>query len=466
MRRVLTIFLVLGFAMISCTKPADKPSAQERLVAQKLLNYGEIVTPNDVAAIKNPSPLFPYIRGLLDLKEGRYEAAHNVFVELIKKYPQSTVLRYYAGLSEYGVEHSMPLPELVHAFAEHLNHEHILSYVARGGERQNYVEDPFFKLIREAYDPSVKEIEQYQERIRSGMKGWFDARENKQPFDYILYASLGELGKEKALAVLQEGLQRHPNNRPLLMWLVGMGIRSTPRAEREKYKKTLSKLDDELYYALVQAALSCEYDDRDDVEVGDIYAPPLCDKEIAMLDRIAPLSAKPSPPDIRKELVAYYKDNVASRLSFDPGMTSMFLLMPQVGSFIDILDLSRRILVSTALALEKRDFDTAAKYLHWNRYIYKAFAEPGRRVLLSTMVRLTIAEQTWAAEMDVLKKQQPQALSAQAELGSNLTRIKALLSFYMTYVTQGPLFMTSGPAIYGPYEAYEATRPLWVDKAF
>lgn len=450
-------------AVIILGAGCHRVSPEEKTLAQKMFNWGIDVSSSELAQVKKPSTFFPFVMGLSLLSEGKYGPAHEQFAQLSQKYSDSKVAAYYAALSKLGARHKVALPQLVHDFNEQLFESKDISYFygkPDDAAKDYDMRDPMFSKFKD--EVLLKEAPADSTGLSQGVEKWFGSLKEKRPYDYIIY-SMFSANREESTRNLREGLERYPDSRPLIERFVTLAFRTKDKEKQGEARALIDKLASDPYFALLKVAATCEENQAEWVEHwGQSLRSPLCPEQVKLMESIRwdKLSEGASAED---ELRKYYSENVAPKLQtqFD---AARLIRASTASTALDLYDLAGRISASAFEAYKKKDYERAAQYLSWNKYIYRALGEKGHQTFLSKMIQLSIAEAMFKGMRDISAARG--AGDEEKDYAEKYEKAKHLIEFYTDCVKTGPYMHTAGLPRMMAYEDFEAERPLWPDRVF
>lgn len=444
-------------AVMVLASGCHRVSPEEKALAQKMFNWGIDASSGELAQVKKPSTFFPFLMGLVLLSEEKYDLAHEQFTALSKKYPESKVAAYYAALSELGTQHKVVLPQLVHDFYEQLYGAKDTSYFyGKPDEATTDFEarDPMFGKFKEGV--LLKEARSDPTGFTQGVDKWFASLKDKRPYDYIIYSMLtGRIGD------LPEGLERYPDNRPLIERFVTMAFITKDKGQREGARALIDKLVSDPYFALLKVAGTCEENQSEWVEHwGGVLRSPLCPEQVNLMESISWDKSSYSG-NVDEEIRKYYRENVAPKLQSE--LSALPYIHSTTAAFT-LYDLAGRISASAFKAYKKKDYDLASHYLAWNKYVYRALGEKGHETFISKIIQLSIAEAMFKGTHDLSTAEGNE--TAAKDYADKYEEVERLLRFYVDYVKAGPYMWTAGLPRMMSYEEFEAQRPIWLDRVF
>ncbi len=450
-------------AVIFLGMACHRVSPEEKTLAQKMFNWGIDVSSSEFAKVKKPSTFFPFVMGLSLLSEGKYDLANQQFAALSKKYPDSKVAAYYAALSELGTHHKVALPQLVHDFYEQLFESKDMSYFyGKPDDAANDYDtrDPMFSKFKD--EVLLKDAPIDMTGLSQGVEKWFGSLKQKRPYDYIIYSMLSA-NREESLRNLREGLERYPDSRPLIERFVKMAFRTKDKGMQGEAGALIEKLVSDPFFALLKVAATCEDNQAEWVgHWGQALHSPLCPEQVKLMESIRwdKLSQGASAEG---EIKKYYRENVKPKLQTEFDAARM-IHVSTASTTMDFLDLAGRISASAFEAYTKKDYERAAHYLSWNKYIYRALGERENQTFLSSMIRLIMAKGIFTGMRDISAAEGNEA--AAKDYGEKYEKLERLMGFYVDYVKSGPYMHTTGFPRTIALEEFEAERPIWVDRVF
>lgn len=485
MKNLIAILTSLVVLLISTGMANAAPiSNEEKLLAQRVYLIFPPVTAEEMNSIANPSPLFNYIKGLRFIQLERYSDAKVALDTLVAKYPKSKVAQFYAALAKFGAARPGPAVQVIQAFLEHLYDTGDQQYFYKNKKSTQRFEDPLFSKIYTQYE--FDKLDDPFASFRNKLETWFDALKEKHPEDFVILASY-QVNTDLNKKIIDDGQAMFPNN-ALLQSCEVTGLEAWKQF-RKCSKKGMKKscffsnkavIDDEdkikirtmlraypdtAKYVIADVARTCDYASDSYKDAWDVFAPPLCEEELAKLKHISWKKLKPTK-DITDDLARYYSANVEPYTHEQLSSAHRFWLGGYCGVRVSLyfLDLANRIITTAYDATQSGDYSTAFGYLEWNRHIYRALADKPSSYL-NRMVQFKIAELTWKAELEIKKAQYPSKPSEWKRLEDNIDKLTRLLEFNENYVRKAPVFPAEGS--YGMlYDTYIGSLPTWVDTAF